>query len=41
MGLEEKLPAGIALTTVEQVAGLARKSSMWPATLAWPAVPSR
>ncbi|GAA0976695.1 MULTISPECIES: NuoB/complex I 20 kDa subunit family protein [Nocardiopsis] len=32
MGLEEKLPSGIALTTVEQVVGLARKSSMWPAT---------
>lgn len=32
MGLEEKLPAGFALTTVEQVVGLARKSSMWPAT---------
>jgi len=32
MGLEEKIPSGIALTTVEQVVGLARKSSMWPAT---------
>jgi NADH-quinone oxidoreductase subunit B len=32
MGLEEKLPAGVLLTTVEQVIGLARKSSVWPAT---------
>ncbi len=33
MGLEEKLPAGFALTTVEKIAGLARKSSMWPVTM--------
>ena len=32
MGLEEKLPAGVLLTTVEKVAGYARKSSVWPAT---------
>jgi len=32
MGLEEKLPSGFLLTTVEQVAGLARKQSLWPAT---------
>ena len=32
MGIEEKLPAGILLTTVEQIAGYARKSSVWPAT---------
>ncbi|MFD0855930.1 NADH-quinone oxidoreductase subunit B, partial [Actinomadura adrarensis] len=32
MGLEEKLPNGFLLTTVEQVAGWARRSSMWPAT---------
>lgn len=32
MGLEEKLPSGILLTTVEQVAGFARKGSLWPAT---------
>src|SRR4051794_15639300 len=32
MGLEEKLPSGVVLTTVEQVIGLARKSSVWPAT---------
>lgn len=32
MGLEEKLPAGFMLTTVEQIAGYMRKSSVWPAT---------
>ncbi len=32
MGIEEKLPSGILLTTVEKVAGYARKSSVWPAT---------
>ena len=32
MGLEEKVPSGFLLTTLEQVTGLARKSSMWPAT---------
>ncbi len=32
MGLEEHLPEGILLTTVEIAAGYARKSSMWPAT---------
>jgi len=32
MGLEEKLPAGFLLTTVENLAGFMRKSSMWPAT---------
>lgn len=32
MGLEEQLPAGILLTSVEKLAGYARKSSMWPAT---------
>jgi NADH-quinone oxidoreductase subunit B len=32
MGLEEKLPSGFLLTTVEAVAGYARKGSMWPAT---------
>ncbi|WP_068253576.1 NuoB/complex I 20 kDa subunit family protein [Janibacter corallicola] len=32
MGLEEKIPGGIALTTVEKLAGYMRKSSMWPAT---------
>jgi NADH-quinone oxidoreductase subunit B len=32
MGLEEKLPSGFLLTTVEGVAGYARKSSLWPVT---------
>lgn len=32
MGLEEKLPSGFLLTTVEKMAGAARKSSMFPAT---------
>ena len=32
MGIEEKLPAGFLLTTVEGLAGYMRKSSMWPAT---------
>ncbi len=32
MGLEENLPSGILLTTVEGVAGYARKHSLWPAT---------
>jgi len=32
MGLEEKLPSGFMLTTVEAVAGYARKSSLWPVT---------
>ncbi|CAN5567007.1 MAG: NADH-quinone oxidoreductase subunit B [Nocardioidaceae bacterium] len=32
MGLEEKLPSGVLLTSVEQVAGYFRKASLWPAT---------
>lgn len=32
MGLEEKLPSGFLLTTVEKVANWSRKSSLWPAT---------
>jgi NADH-quinone oxidoreductase subunit B len=32
MGLEDKLPSGVLLTTVEKLAGYARKSSVWPAT---------
>ena len=32
MGLEEKLPSGIALTTVEKLAGYIRKNSLWPAS---------
>lgn len=33
MGLEEQLPAGIALTSIEKVLGLARKHSQWPVTM--------
>jgi NADH-quinone oxidoreductase subunit B len=32
MGIEEKLPAGILLTTVERVVNWSRKSSVWGAT---------
>ena len=32
MGLEEQLPAGVLLTTVEGVLGYMRKASLWPAT---------
>src|SRR5207342_1661074 len=32
MGLEEKLPSGFLLTSVEKVAGYFRKGSLWPAT---------
>ena len=32
LGLEEKLPGGILLSTVEKVAGYVRKGSLWPAT---------
>lgn len=32
MGIEEKLPSGILLSTVEKLAGAVRKSSLWPAT---------
>lgn len=32
MGLEEKLPSGFLLTTVEKVVNWSRKSSLWPAT---------
>jgi len=32
MGFEEKLPSGFLLTTVEKLAGVARKNSLWPAT---------
>jgi NADH-quinone oxidoreductase subunit B len=32
MGIEDKLPSGLLLTTVEKLAGYARKSSVWPAT---------
>lgn len=32
MGIEEKLPHGFALTTVENLVGWVRKTSMWPVT---------
>ena len=32
MGLEEKLPSGFLLTTVEKLAGYMRSNSLWPAT---------
>ncbi|NNH68941.1 NADH-quinone oxidoreductase subunit B [Nocardia uniformis] len=32
MGLEEKLPSGFLLSTVENMAGYMRKGSLWPAT---------
>src|SRR6478736_5629292 len=32
MGLEEKLPSGFLLSTVENLAGYMRKASIWPAT---------
>ncbi|MGH3321803.1 MAG: NuoB/complex I 20 kDa subunit family protein [Streptosporangiaceae bacterium] len=32
MGVEEQLPSGFLLTTVEKAVGWVRKSSVWPAT---------
>ena len=32
MGLEERLPSGVLLTSVEKLAGWARAGSVWPAT---------
>jgi NADH-quinone oxidoreductase subunit B len=32
MGIEEKVPSGFLLTSVEKLAGYMRKSSLWPAT---------
>ncbi|MGQ0626264.1 MAG: NuoB/complex I 20 kDa subunit family protein [Sporichthyaceae bacterium] len=32
MGIEEKLPSGVLLSTVEGLVGYMRKSSLWPAT---------
>ena len=32
MGIEEKLPSGFLLTSVEKLAGDIRKNSLWPAT---------
>src|ERR1700683_5827752 len=33
MGIEEKLPTGVLLTSVEKAAGGARARSVWPATV--------
>ncbi len=33
MGIEDKIPAGVFLTTVENVAGWTRKVSLWPLTM--------
>ncbi|MCL2464826.1 MAG: NADH-quinone oxidoreductase subunit B [Micrococcales bacterium] len=33
MGLEDRVPAGILLTTVEQVVGWTRRTSLWPLTM--------
>ncbi|MDO5060768.1 MAG: NADH-quinone oxidoreductase subunit B family protein [Actinomycetaceae bacterium] len=33
MGIEESLPSGIALTSIEAVLDLARKHSQWPVTM--------
>src|ERR1700683_1159684 len=40
MGIEEKLPGGILLSTLEKVAGYVRAGSLWPATVgfAWCAI---
>ena len=35
MGIEEKLPSGILLTTVEKLAGYMRRGSLWPATFGY------
>ena len=32
MGLEENLPSGVLLTSVEKLVNWTRKSSLWPAT---------
>ena len=32
MGIEEKLPSGFLLTTVEKLAAYMRRNSLWPAT---------
>ncbi|GAA1802565.1 NADH-quinone oxidoreductase subunit B [Planosporangium flavigriseum] len=32
MGIEEKLPSGVLLTSVEKLVNWSRKASMWPAT---------
>src|SRR6202522_883502 len=33
MGIEEKLPSGVLLTSVEKIAGWARARSVWPAAV--------
>lgn len=33
MGIEDKLPSGVLLTSVEAIAGWMRKTSFWPATM--------
>src|SRR5665647_3563498 len=33
MGIEDKLPSGVLLTTVEGVIGWLRQASLWPATM--------
>lgn len=33
MSLDNELPAGVGLTSIEKVLGLARKSSIWPVTM--------
>ncbi|SPF68823.1 NADH ubiquinone oxidoreductase, 20 Kd subunit [Propionibacterium ruminifibrarum] len=33
MGIEEKIPSGIFLTTLEAIAGWTRKTSFWPLTM--------
>jgi len=33
MGIEESLPSGVGLTSVEKVLGLARSTSQWPVTM--------
>jgi len=33
MGVEEHIPSGILLTTVEQIAGWTRRTSFWPLTM--------
>jgi NADH-quinone oxidoreductase subunit B len=32
MGIEERLPSGVLLSTVEKLVGVTRKNSLWPAT---------
>ena len=41
MGIEEKLPSGILLTSVEKLVNWARKTSSGRPPSGWPAAPSR